>query len=431
VSTSAPVVVEVSHLSKRYTRDLKRSLHYGVQDIARELRPRTRPRGALRPDEFLSLDDVSLTVRRGESLAVMGANGAGKSTLLKVLHGLIKPDGGEVRIHGRVGALIELGAGFDPILTGRENIATQGLVLGFTRREIADYAERVIDFAELTDAIDTPVRYYSSGMVARLAFSVAAQMRAEVMLVDEVLAVGDLAFQRKCMAHLIGYLDGGGSVILVSHSVHQIQTICKQGLLLQHGRAVFQGDVTTAVSMHLESQRRVFAKHADAVDHSADPVQLLEINVFAADGRAPRFGEPAEVVLRYASSGRFEVRATCLICTPDGMVCIAGTYSPPYTVEPGEGVFRARIDRLTVMTGAYTVRGAIVDATTAIPLGTLGFADVPSTMIVSAPPGREINALEASGALTIVESTWSDPEPASSDEAISAAIGPGDPPALR
>ena len=192
-------MIEVEGLGKRYCRDLRRSLRYGLLDIASEFMPwRAAPdEMVIRRGEFAALEDVSLRLDPGDSIAVLGTNGAGKSTLLKILYGLIKPDAGTVRINGSIAGLIELGTGFDPVLSGRENIAVNASLLGLEASRLRHLTDEIIEFAELEESIDTPVRYYSSGMVSRLAFSVAAHLNADVLLVDEVLAVGDVGFQRK------------------------------------------------------------------------------------------------------------------------------------------------------------------------------------------------------------------------------------------
>src|SRR5882724_5212117 len=198
-------VVSVSNLSKKYCRELRRTMWYGLGDIAREFfwRLGQNEPGVLRQAEFWSLKNVSFELRRGESLAVIGANGAGKSTLLKVLYGLIKPDAGQVRIRGRISALIELGTGFNPVLSGRENVYVNAAILGLTRRQASLFLDRIAEFAGLHEFMETPVQYYSSGMKARLSYEVAAHLNPDVLLVDEVLAVGDFSYQRKCVNHML------------------------------------------------------------------------------------------------------------------------------------------------------------------------------------------------------------------------------------
>jgi lipopolysaccharide transport system ATP-binding protein len=194
-------VVEVEQVSKKFCRRLRYSLWYGLVDLGAEL---TAQNGngelRLRHAEFLAVDDVSFELRRGECIGLIGHNGAGKSTLLKMLNGLVRPDKGKITMRGRVGALIELGAGFSPILTGRENVYINGAVLGFSKSEIDAKFDEIIDFAELDDAIDAPVQTYSSGMYVRLGFAVAAQLNPDIFLIDELLAVGDTGFRMKCFS---------------------------------------------------------------------------------------------------------------------------------------------------------------------------------------------------------------------------------------
>ncbi len=187
---SSDVLIHVEDVSKKFCRNLRRSLWYGLQDTAADLLGRGESSASLRPEEFWAVDDVSFSLKRGECLGLVGRNGAGKTTLLKMLNGLIKPDKGRIEIRGRVGALIALGAGFNPILTGRENVYVNGAVLGLSKREISERIDEIIDFAEIGDFIEAPVQSYSSGMQVRLGFAVATAMKPDVLLLDEVLAVG-------------------------------------------------------------------------------------------------------------------------------------------------------------------------------------------------------------------------------------------------
>jgi lipopolysaccharide transport system ATP-binding protein len=245
------VLVKVEGVSKKFCRDLKRSLWYGVKDISSELFG-SKKNGQLRPKEFWAVDNVSFELRRGECLGLIGHNGAGKSTLLKMLNGLIKPDKGKITMHGRIGALIELGAGFNPILTGRENIYNNGAVLGFSKKEIDAKFDAIVDFAEIGDFIDTPVQNYSSGMKVRLGFAVASQMEPDVLLIDEVLAVGDIGFQTKCF-NRIGELLRNSAVIFVSHSMPMVGRLCNGLLLMDHGKEDYYGhNMAKGIDLYLE-----------------------------------------------------------------------------------------------------------------------------------------------------------------------------------
>ncbi len=243
------VLVSVENLSKKFCKDLKTSLWYGVKDLASGLRGNKNDR-ELRPKEFWAVKDISFELRRGECLGLIGHNGAGKSTLLKILNGLINPDAGKVTIKGRVGALIELGAGFNPILSGRENIYNNGAILGFSRKEIDSKVEEIIDFAEIREFIDMPVQNYSSGMKVRLGFAVAAQMEPDVLIIDEVLAVGDLGFVLKCFKQIDTILPNT-AIVFVSHNMPMVSRICNKIILMDRGEAIFQGDdVGKAIDRH-------------------------------------------------------------------------------------------------------------------------------------------------------------------------------------
>jgi lipopolysaccharide transport system ATP-binding protein len=228
-------LVKVDCVSKKFCRNLKKSLWYGMQDLGGELMGRGRDRDELRAEEFWAVRDVSFELKRGECLGLIGRNGAGKSTLLKMLNGLIKPDTGRIEMRGRVGALIELGSGMNPILSGRENIYINGSVLGFSKKEMDRKLEAIVEFAELGEFIDMPVQSYSSGMKVRLGFAVAAQMEPDVLLVDEVLAVGDVGFKIKCYNEINKIMEKT-AVIFVSHSMPQVGRVCTRGMLMKNGQ---------------------------------------------------------------------------------------------------------------------------------------------------------------------------------------------------
>ena len=296
---SDEVLVRVEGVSKKFCRSLKQSLWYGLCDIAGELNPFTE-RGAgngergdsgaagvagegllvgngrkkdaselapsysplvtsppLRSGEFWAVNDVSFELRRGECLGLIGHNGAGKTTLLKMLNGLIKPDTGRIEMNGRVGALIALGAGFNPVLTGRENIYIYGSVLGLDRREIARIIDEIIDFAEIREFIDMPVQSYSSGMAVRLGFAVASSLRPDILLLDEVLAVGDRSFVVKCFNRL-REMASNSAVVLVSHNMQAIAGFCTRVIMMDKGCLLTDtSNVWDALDLYLESNERM------------------------------------------------------------------------------------------------------------------------------------------------------------------------------
>lgn len=226
-------MVRVENVSKKFCRSLKKSLWYGMCDVGREITGREKITG-LRPKEFWALDDISFELRRGEVLGLIGRNGAGKTTLLKILNNLIKPDYGKVSVRGRVGALISLGAGFNPVLTGRENIYVNGAVLGLKKKEIDAKFGEIVDFAELGEFIDTPVQSYSSGMKVRLGFAVATALNPDILLLDEVLAVGDMGFKIKCL-NAVRKIMTDAAVVFVSHSMQFVSQFCTRIMVMEKG----------------------------------------------------------------------------------------------------------------------------------------------------------------------------------------------------
>lgn len=276
------VLVSVEGLSKKFCKDLKTSLWYGVKDLWGGVTGNKNER-LLRDKEFWAVKDISFTLRRGECLGLIGHNGAGKSTLLKILNGLINPDAGKVTIKGRVGALIELGAGFNPILSGRENIYNNGAILGFSRKEIDSKLDHIIDFAELEAFIDMPVQNYSSGMKVRLGFAVAAQMEPDVLIIDEVLAVGDLGFVLKCFKTIDTILPRT-AIIFVSHSMPMVSRICNQIILMENGISKFQGEeVSKAIDLYYTR----FVNNESSVVFDDGSIALDEVHLLD-----PTTGEP-------------------------------------------------------------------------------------------------------------------------------------------
>ena len=216
---------------------------YGIKDIGRNTLGLSSYSEKLRKGEFWAVDDVSFEVRKGETLGIIGPNGSGKTTLLKLLNGIFWPDKGKITIKGKAGALIEVGAGFHPLLTGRENVYINAAILGMTKEEVDEKFDDIIEFADIGDFIDTPVKFYSSGMFVRLGFAVAAHCKPDILLVDEVLAVGDLAFALKCHRKMSEFRQSGGTVVMVSHNIQAIRNMCKKALWLNRGKIKEIGEV--------------------------------------------------------------------------------------------------------------------------------------------------------------------------------------------
>lgn len=232
---SEELLIRLDGVSKKFCSNLKKSMKYGVIDIAKDFLGLTIDSRTLRPKEFWSVQDVSFEVRRGECLGLIGLNGAGKSTLLKMVNGIIAPDQGNLEIRGQVGALIEVGVGFHPLLTGRENVYISGAILGLSKKQVDKSFNSIVEFAEIEDFVDTPVGYYSSGMYVRLGFAVAAHMEPDVLLIDEVLAVGDVGFRAKCYAKIRELKASGVGMLIVSHDVEVIKDLCDSAVYLNKG----------------------------------------------------------------------------------------------------------------------------------------------------------------------------------------------------
>jgi len=253
--------VEVSHLSKQYrlgrmtTREdsLRAALTHGLHKIWHTLRRNGAGDDAVAAQWIWSLKDVSFEIEPGEAVGVIGANGAGKSTLLKILSRITDPTEGQVTLRGRVASLLEVGTGFHPDLTGRENIFLSGVMLGMSKAEVQAKFDEIVAFAELEQFLDTPVKRYSSGMYVRLGFAVAAHLDPEILIVDEVLAVGDMAFQRKCLGKMSEFGQGGHTVLFVSHNMAAIENLCQRGIVLRKGHLTFDGSAKDAVTHYINT----------------------------------------------------------------------------------------------------------------------------------------------------------------------------------
>ena len=298
MTAPAETLLSFEGVSKKFRRG---ELHDSLRDLIPALMNRMihpQPPNALRKGEFWALRDVSFAVGRGEAVGVIGENGAGKSTILKLLTGIIKPTDGVIRVKGRVSALIEVGAGFHPDLTGRENIFLNGTILGMTKAEIRRKFDAIVDFSGLGDFIDTPVKRYSSGMYARLGFSVAVHVDPDVLIVDEVLSVGDYVFQRKCTDRMFQIVKGGATVVFVSHNLHAVNDLCHRTILLHHGQVARVGPTSEVVREYLDRARERLREDPRGEAFVSD-VQLL-----GADGREAvsfRAGDAARVAVEVSA----------------------------------------------------------------------------------------------------------------------------------
>jgi len=234
-------IVEFHSVSKKFCKALEKQMFYGAIDIVKNTFRIDQNSESLRKDEFWALDDVSFNVEKGDAVGLVGINGSGKSTILKMINGIFMPDVGQIKIYGSVGSLIELGSGFHPYLTGKENIYLYGAILGMTKKYIDQRYDEIVEFSELKDFLDMPVKNYSSGMYVRLGFSIASHLQTDILLIDEVLAVGDFEFQKKCIEKINKLRREGTTIIFVSHNGENLKEICSKCVLLHHGKLLETG----------------------------------------------------------------------------------------------------------------------------------------------------------------------------------------------
>ncbi len=274
-----------------------------VDDVSKTFRIATDPADSLKQrllrfrranyEEFAALHPVDLTIEVGETVGILGHNGSGKSTLLKCIAGILTPTTGEVRVRGRLASLLELGAGFHPDLTGRENVYINASFYGMSRRDVDRVFDEIVDFAELAQFIDEPVKHYSSGMYVRLGFAVAVNLEPDVLLVDEVLAVGDEAFQNKCISRIRRFQDEGRTIVFVTHDVETVRQVCQRAIVLDHGHMVIDAHPSKSIRVFREYLHAYTPLHA-ATELSDSPVQITDVRVTHANIRTRRHLLPGE-----------------------------------------------------------------------------------------------------------------------------------------
>jgi lipopolysaccharide transport system ATP-binding protein len=361
------VAIRVEGLGKQYRiggpKEPYRTLREQLRRVmAAPLRALRRSRGEGADPLFWALRDVSFDVKRGEAVGIIGRNGAGKSTLLKILSQITTPTEGEVDLHGRVGSLLEVGTGFHQELTGRENVYLNGAILGMTRAEITRKFDEIVAFAEVERFIDTPVKHYSSGMYMRLAFAVAANMGQEILIVDEVLAVGDGEFQKKCLGKMNDVTSTGRTVLFVSHNMGAVQKLCHRGVVLEAGTVRFVGTPADAIQQYLASALRADGRLNPAgrrfIPHKVEIVDAW-IETDGAPAGALMSGDPADVYLRLAvrQAGRFSIEL--ILRQQDGLpVAFAPSgLSQGWEIDGkvGEITIRCKLPRLSYAAGRYSI----------------------------------------------------------------------------
>jgi len=364
------IAIRVDGLGKRYQIG-QREPYVALRDVLMEAV--RRPRRAV-PQTIWALKDVSFEIKPGEVAGIIGRNGAGKSTLLKILARVTKPTEGAADIWGRVGSLLEVGTGFHPELTGRENIYLNGAILGMRRAEIDRKFDEIVAFAETEQFLDTPVKHYSSGMRVRLAFAVAAHLEPEILLVDEVLAVGDAAFQKKCIGKMGDVTKSGRTILFVSHNMAAIQNLCASAYLLEQGRIATSGKTEHVVEQYLRTVRgSERTSLVDRPDRRGDGrLRFVEFSATAGDdGGTVMCGQPATLTVRYRGATRprnVALHICVFTALGEGALYLDNEMvGQPFTELPAEGAMVCRLDRMPLLPGNYsvnlfcTINGVIAD----------------------------------------------------------------------
>ncbi len=311
---------------------------------------------------FMALNGIDLTIYKGEAVGIIGTNGAGKSTLLKLLSRVTAPTEGEIDIYGRIASMLEVGTGFSPEMTGRENVYMNGAILGMTKAEIDAKMEDIIEFSEVRDFIDTPVKRYSSGMYVKLAFSVAAHLDSEIMIMDEVLAVGDMAFQRKCLTKMKeAATQQGRTVLYVSHNMNTIRQLCERCIVLDKGRVIFEGDVEEAIKYYTKSSTKFSVVNDCSSERNAGYAvdNIVHLNsVIFCNKDFPAFfpGETMETTVYYTAKKAFSNMAFRLTVFSENRTIVGlATTAPIISVKEGENttVLKTKLDWLAP--GRYVV----------------------------------------------------------------------------
>lgn len=307
-------IVDVSHISKKYKKGANLP-YYSLRDsITNTICSIGKTNRQLAADEFWAIKDISFTVNEGDVVGIIGRNGAGKSTLLKIISRITPPTTGQITLRGRVSNLLEVGTGFHPELTGRENIYLNGAILGMTRKEIKRKFDAIVDFSEIEKFLEMPVKHYSSGMYMRLAFAVAAHLESEILLVDEVLAVGDVQFQKKCLSKMGEISRAGRTVFFVSHNLSALQSLCTKGIFLAKGQIESQGNISKVIKKYYQTFVRAGESsmlHGKTIDRvGTGVIQFRSVRFFDKNRRlitSIKSGDPLTIKLDYVSRNKQKI----------------------------------------------------------------------------------------------------------------------------
>ena len=405
-------IIEVEHLTKEYRLGAMHGLKQTLLNTAARL---TGKKVEERP-LFKALDDISFSIEQSEVVGIIGHNGAGKSTLLKILAKISTPTHGSTSVNGRIAPLIEVGGGFVPDFTGRENVYLNGAILGMSRREIDKKFDEIVDFAEMAEFIDTPVKRYSSGMQVKLAFAVATSVESEILIVDEVLAVGDIAFQRKCYDRIEGFVrHSDRTVLLVSHNLRQVERLCTRAIMLNHGTIFMDGAPTPVCNEFFDQSNKKIASTRSNTSgryESSPEFDLLAISLL--DGEATTdhiesFGDVTIEVRFMVKSVLHDLNFTLGIHTTDlFFIGVTGSEKQLLVSElhPGEHMVRCRLHNVPLAQGTYAIHFGVETGSSNSPLfrGDNLFA-----LQVTAPRDSQSTASERFGVIALM-ADWMPPK---------------------
>jgi len=372
------IAIRVENISKQYRIGSRQKRYRALRDVLTDAARapfrqaskflRGQATGAAKLDQTIwALKDVSLEIKQGDVVGIIGSNGAGKSTLLKILSRITEPTDGYAEIHGRVGSLLEVGTGFHPELTGRENVYLNGAILGMRNTEIEHKFDEIVAFAEVEKFLDTPMKHYSTGMYLRLAFSVAAHLEPEILLVDEVLAVGDAAFQKKCLGKMETVAKEGRTVLFVSHNMTAVENLCKYGVVLQNGIIVKSSHVGNCIQYYLDQfnmeQKTSLADRKDRT--GSGKIRLTEVFFERAGNRIStvRTGKPCNVCFKYTvEKEQANVSIAFTIRDHRSQFLIrpsSADVQPELFRVSKDGTFRCKINRLPLIPGRYRITATV------------------------------------------------------------------------
>jgi lipopolysaccharide transport system ATP-binding protein len=357
----AAKALEVEHLTKTF------KLHRDKTNSIKGLIAKRGKRNVY--EEFVALDDISFDVKEGEMFGVIGHNGSGKSTLLKCMAGILQPNKGRVAVEKRMSALLELGAGFHPELSGRDNVFLNAAILGMGRRDIAARFDEIVEFAGIGDFIESPVKTYSSGMYIRLAFAIAVHVEPKLLIVDEILAVGDVTFQQKCLEKFVDFRNEGRTIVLVTHDMGSVRNMCDRAIWLTHGKMTGEGDPADLVTEYVATMLGDRVEGATSTRRGSGEIQVTDVELMIGDGSVPtrrfRTGDDVRLRLHYRTSTRVARPVFGFVIERTGSVAVTAPHTRDAGVVPesldGTGVVEVCLSNIALLPGSYDLHANITD----------------------------------------------------------------------